>query len=54
MMTDDEHKADEVESEDSEVSDDALDEVFDDEVEEEAEEVDSDERAAFGDDGMDE
>jgi phosphopantothenoylcysteine synthetase/decarboxylase len=52
MMTDDEHKAEETDSEDSEVSDDALDEVFDAEDEdEELEDADKDDKSAFGDDG---
>lgn len=51
MMTDDEHKPEEAESEDSTVSDDALDEVFDAEEEEEVEDADKDAKSAFGDDG---
>ena len=56
MMADDEHQHEEAESEDGEVSDDALDAVFDDdfEDEDESEEGEGSERAAFGDDGLDE
>lgn len=56
MMADDEHQHDEAESEDGAVSDDALDAVFDDDFEDEesVEEGEGDERAAFGDDGLDE
>lgn len=58
MMTDDEHKRDDEETEDADagVSDEALDDVFDAEDEDEGDEgdVDPDDKSAFGDDGMDE
>lgn len=57
MMTDDEHQNDDAEkdSEEGEVSDDALDEVFDAEDEDEEEGGGGgDEKNAFGDDGLDE
>lgn len=56
MMIDDEHKHDEAESEEGEVSDDALDEVFEGEDDAEGLEDDheKDDRSAFGDDGLDE
>jgi hypothetical protein len=55
MMTDDDHKHEDAENEEGEVSDDALDEVFDAEDEEtEIDPEDVDEKSAFGDDGLDE
>lgn len=56
MMTDDEHQHDEVENEEGEVSDDALDEVFegDDDADGLEDDHEKDDRSAFGDDGLDE